>query len=119
MTSAKLLSAVEPVIRYQRAALPRRPIAKPGSPRYEQGIQQRRTRCTAWWTSGPPAKPAPRWALPPRASSTSSTRWKSRRRNPGGARHHRRRAEMKAMRPVQKSSAIELPRSSTAKRRPN
>ena len=31
-----------------------------------------KTRCTGWWMCGPPAKPPPRWALPPRACSTSS-----------------------------------------------
>jgi alkylation response protein AidB-like acyl-CoA dehydrogenase len=41
MTSAKLLSAVEPVIRYQRQRFRGAEGAKPGSVRYEQGIQQR------------------------------------------------------------------------------
>ena len=41
MTSAKLLSAVEPVIRYQRERFRGAEGAKPGSIRYEQGIQQR------------------------------------------------------------------------------
>ena len=41
MTSAKLLSAVEPVIRYQRQRFRGAEGAKPGSIRYEQGIQQR------------------------------------------------------------------------------
>jgi alkylation response protein AidB-like acyl-CoA dehydrogenase len=41
MTSAKLLSAVEPVIRYQRERYRGAEGAKPGSVRYEQGIQQR------------------------------------------------------------------------------
>jgi len=41
MTSAKLLSAVEPVIRYQRERFRGAEGAKPGSVRYEQGIQQR------------------------------------------------------------------------------
>src|ERR1035437_5083174 len=41
MTSAKLLSAVEPVIRYQRGRFRGAAGAKPGSMRYEFGIQQR------------------------------------------------------------------------------
>ncbi len=41
MTAAKLLSAVEPVIRYQRGRFRGAEGAKPGSLRYQQGIQQR------------------------------------------------------------------------------
>ena len=41
MTSAKLLSAVEPVIRYQRNRFRGGSIATPGSPRYELGLQQK------------------------------------------------------------------------------
>ena len=41
MTAAKLLSAVEPVIRYQRGRFRGAEGAKPGTMRYEQGIQQR------------------------------------------------------------------------------
>jgi alkylation response protein AidB-like acyl-CoA dehydrogenase len=41
MTTAKLLSAVEPVIRYQRGRFRGAEGAKPGTVRYEQGIQQR------------------------------------------------------------------------------
>jgi alkylation response protein AidB-like acyl-CoA dehydrogenase len=41
MTAAKLLSAVEPVIRYQRQRFRGAEGSKPGSIRYEQGIQQR------------------------------------------------------------------------------
>jgi alkylation response protein AidB-like acyl-CoA dehydrogenase len=41
MTAAKLISAVEPVIRYQRERFRGAEGAKPGSVRYEQGIQQR------------------------------------------------------------------------------
>ncbi|MBN2507315.1 MAG: acyl-CoA/acyl-ACP dehydrogenase [Verrucomicrobia bacterium] len=40
MTSAKLLSAVEPVIRYQRTRF-RGGEGGPGSPRYEMGLQQK------------------------------------------------------------------------------
>jgi alkylation response protein AidB-like acyl-CoA dehydrogenase len=39
MTSAKLLSAVEPVIRYARGRFRGGSIAAPGSPRYELGLQ--------------------------------------------------------------------------------
>jgi len=39
MTSAKLLSAVEPVIRYGRGRFRGGSIANPGSPRYELGLQ--------------------------------------------------------------------------------
>ena len=41
MSSAKLLSAVEPVIRYQRGRFRGAEGTTPGSLRYEQGIQQR------------------------------------------------------------------------------
>src|SRR5208337_2881942 len=41
MTAAKLLSAVEPLIRYQRGRFRGAEGSKPGSVRYEQGIQQR------------------------------------------------------------------------------
>jgi alkylation response protein AidB-like acyl-CoA dehydrogenase len=41
MTAAKLISAVEPVIRYQRQRFRGAEGSKPGSIRYEQGIQQR------------------------------------------------------------------------------
>jgi alkylation response protein AidB-like acyl-CoA dehydrogenase len=41
MTTAKLLSAVEPVIRYQRGRFRGGEAVAPGSPRYELGLQQR------------------------------------------------------------------------------
>ena len=41
MTSAKLLSAVEPVIRYQRGRFRGGETIAPGSPRYELGMQQK------------------------------------------------------------------------------
>jgi alkylation response protein AidB-like acyl-CoA dehydrogenase len=41
MTAAKLLSSIEPVIRYQRQRFRGAEGSKPGSVRYEQGIQQR------------------------------------------------------------------------------
>ncbi len=39
MTSAKLLSAIEPVIRYHRSRFRGSSVAHPGSPRYELGLQ--------------------------------------------------------------------------------
>ena len=42
MTSAKLLSAIEPVIRYQRSRFRGGDIAQPGSPRFELGLQQKK-----------------------------------------------------------------------------
>jgi alkylation response protein AidB-like acyl-CoA dehydrogenase len=41
MTSAKLLSAVEPIIRYQRQRFRGAGAGSPGSPRYELGLQQK------------------------------------------------------------------------------
>ncbi|MGA9427722.1 MAG: acyl-CoA dehydrogenase family protein, partial [Terracidiphilus sp.] len=41
MTAAKLLSAIEPVIRYQRSRFRGAEGARPGTIRFEQGIQQR------------------------------------------------------------------------------
>src|SRR5579863_2717245 len=41
MTAAKMLSAIEPVIRYQRSRFRGAEGARPGSIRYQQGIQQR------------------------------------------------------------------------------
>lgn len=55
MTAAKLLSAVEPVIRYQRQRFRGAEGARPGSVRYEQGIQQREDalhRLVDVWTCG-------------------------------------------------------------------
>ena len=60
MTSAKLLVAVEPVIRYQRTPLPRR---RAGDARLAalraRPAAAARTCCTGWSTSGRPARPAP------------------------------------------------------------
>ena len=78
MTSAKLLSAVEPVILYQRGRF-RGGRRRPGTPRYELGLQQKEDACTVWSMSGPRAKPARRWALQRRACLTNSTRWKNKR----------------------------------------
>jgi len=55
MTAAKLLSAVEPVIRYQRGRFRGAAGTKPGSMRYEQGIQQRQDalhRLVDVWATG-------------------------------------------------------------------
>ena len=55
MTSAKLLSAVEPVIRYQRGRFRGAESIKEGSLRYEMGIQQREEalqRLVDVWASG-------------------------------------------------------------------
>ncbi len=55
MTSAKLLSAVEPVIRYQRQRFRGAEQAKPGTVRYELGIQQREDalhRLASLWAMG-------------------------------------------------------------------
>ena len=55
MTAAKLLSAVEPVIRYQRERFRGAEGARPGSIRYEQGIQQREDalhRLVEVWATG-------------------------------------------------------------------
>jgi alkylation response protein AidB-like acyl-CoA dehydrogenase len=55
MTSAKLLSAVEPVIRYQRGRFRGSEQAKPGALRYELGIQQRQDalhRLASLWAMG-------------------------------------------------------------------
>ena len=55
MTAAKLLSAVEPVIRYQRGRFRGAEQAAPGSVRYELGIQQREDalhRLVEVWATG-------------------------------------------------------------------
>ncbi len=41
MSSAKLMSAIEPVIRYQRTRFRGGSASNPGTPRYEQGLQQK------------------------------------------------------------------------------
>jgi alkylation response protein AidB-like acyl-CoA dehydrogenase len=55
MSSAKLLSAIEPVIRYQRSRFRGGSASSPGTPRYEQGIQQKEDalqRLVDIWASG-------------------------------------------------------------------
>ena len=41
MSSAKLLSAIEPIIRYHRCRFRGGSASSPGSPRYELGLQQK------------------------------------------------------------------------------
>ncbi|HOJ32392.1 MAG TPA: acyl-CoA dehydrogenase family protein [Candidatus Hydrogenedentes bacterium] len=55
MTAAKLLSAVEPVIRYQRGRFRGTPTVQPGSSRYELGLQLKEDtlhRLVDIWASG-------------------------------------------------------------------
>jgi alkylation response protein AidB-like acyl-CoA dehydrogenase len=55
MTSSKLLSAVEPVIRYHRTRFRGGDASNPGSPKFEQGIQQKddaRQRLVDLWSVG-------------------------------------------------------------------
>jgi len=55
MTSAKLLSAVEPVIRYQRTRFRGGSASSPGSPRFDLGLQQKEDalqRLIDVWASG-------------------------------------------------------------------
>jgi alkylation response protein AidB-like acyl-CoA dehydrogenase len=55
MTSAKLLSAVEPLIRYHRGRFRGGDIATPGSPRYELGLQLKQDvlhRLVEVWAAG-------------------------------------------------------------------
>lgn len=55
MTTAKLLSAIEPVIRYQRTRFRGGDAAHPGSPRFDKGIQQNEDalqRLIDIWASG-------------------------------------------------------------------
>ena len=89
MTAAKLLSAVEPVIRYQRQRFRGAEGAKPGSVRYEQGIQQREDalhRLVDVWATGEAAsfawlcrRPPLRRARPPGKTEDRSPQraWRS------------------------------------------
>ena len=55
MSSAKLLSAIEPVIRYQRTRFRGGSASSPGTPRYELGLQQKEDalqRLVDVWASG-------------------------------------------------------------------
>ena len=108
MTSAKLLSAIEPVIRYARGRFRGGSIASPVRRATNWACNSSRTWCTAWWTSGPRAKPAPRWGSKRRACSTSWTPWRSRRpKSWRRAASAAARPAFKAMRKVQKD-AIEF-----------
>ena len=85
MTSAKLLSAVEPVIRYQRGRFRGSEQAKPGGLRYELGIQQRQDalhRLVSLWALGEAG--ASLGFATARLLSTSWIRWKSRKRRSWG-----------------------------------
>jgi alkylation response protein AidB-like acyl-CoA dehydrogenase len=55
MTASKLLSAVEPIIRYHRTRFRGAASVNPGTPRYEQGLQQKEDclqRLTDIWATG-------------------------------------------------------------------
>ncbi len=55
MTSAKLLSAIEPIIRYQRARFRGGEAGEPGSPRYDLGLQTKQDvlhRLVDVWATG-------------------------------------------------------------------
>ncbi len=55
MTTAKLLSAIEPVIRYHRSRFRGGDAATPGSPKFDQGLQQKEDpqhRLLDLWASG-------------------------------------------------------------------
>jgi len=55
MTSAKLLSAVEPIIRYQRTRFRGGEAGEPGSPRYDMGLQTKQDaiyRLVDVWAAG-------------------------------------------------------------------
>ena len=91
MTAAKLLSAVEPVIRYQRERFRGAEGAKPGSVRYEQGIQQREDalhRLVDVWATGEAA--ASLGFAAARLFDELDPLEKQKDRHPQGARHRRR-----------------------------
>lgn len=65
MTPAKLLSAVEPILRYQRARFRGAESTAPGSPRYERGLQQKQDalyRVIDVWATGEAAASLGFWA---------------------------------------------------------
>jgi hypothetical protein len=79
MTAAKLLSAVEPIVRYQRGRFRGGDAVAPGSPRWEQGLQQKEDalhRLIDVWATGEASASS---GSRPRGSSTSWTRSKKRR----------------------------------------
>jgi hypothetical protein len=75
MTAAKLLSAVEPVLRYQRTRFRGGDSWRRGRRATSSACSRTRTRSTASSTCGRPARRARRSASRPRGSSTSSSRW--------------------------------------------
>ena len=72
MTAAKLLSAVEPVIRYQRQRFRGAEAPSPAQSATSKESSSVKTRCIASSISGPQEKLPLHSALPPRVSSTSS-----------------------------------------------
>ena len=81
MTSAKLLSAIEPVIRYRRGRFRGSAAAAPGSPRYDLGLQMKEDvvhRLVDVWATGEAsaslgfASGAP--VRPPRSAGTAKGR---------------------------------------------
>jgi alkylation response protein AidB-like acyl-CoA dehydrogenase len=73
MTSAKLLSAVEPVIRYQRGRFRGAESIKEG---WESSSAK--MRCSGWWISGLRVRLGLRWDLRRHGCSMSLTRWSAR-----------------------------------------
>ena len=91
MTSAKLLCAVEPVIRYHRNRFRGGSIANPGSPRYELGLQLKQDvvhRLVDMWATGRSQR-RPGFRSRPRVRPARPA-GKAEGRNHGGARPHRR-----------------------------
>ena len=64
MTSAKLLSAVEPVIMYPRRRF-RGGEARPARRAMNWASSKRKTSFTGWWTSGPRVRPVRHWVSTP------------------------------------------------------
>ena len=100
MTAAKLLSAIEPVIRYQRGRFRGAAQARPGTPRYELGLQVREDalhRLIDVWATGEAAasiglllRPALRRARSPGEGEV----------RPHGAEGHHRPGELKLFKEV-------------------
>ena len=79
MSSAKLLSAVEPVIRYQRTRFRGGAPARRAHRAMSRGCSRKRMPCNGWWMSGQAARRGPPSALLRRACSIRSTRSSARR----------------------------------------
>ena len=109
MTSAKLLSAVEPIIRYQRGRFRGSEQAKPGDAALRAGhCSSARMLCIGWPACGRSAKRALRWDLPRRGCTTNSIRWSARKTRSSPSKGIRGgKAEMKFFREVNQS-ALEL-----------